>query len=170
MGRWQPPPVQLPDHFLPVLVPTASRQRTLVIIGGIERWPAAMSESLDTREIGKEPCWLCPVNAGVLALMSCHAPAPCLSEGLAQLRQLPNAGRLSSMGTAEVFRMFQQREHLPSGDLGPCGGLNATDGEVDKPVAVVRTLLLHGTLVRNAPRMSAIPARLGAVVVGPVRP
>ena len=98
-------------------------------------------------------------------MVSCNCPEARVAESLAKLGELPDARRLTSMSAAQIFWMFKQGEDIPS---GPGGGFNPADCTVHEAIAIIRTRLLLGPLVRNAPRVCPVPAGLWAVVVGPV--
>ena len=151
-------------------VPATSGQRSLIIVGRIECWPTIMAEGLDPRQVGVKPGWLGSIDSRELALVPCDSPEQCVAKGRAQLRQLPNAGWLPPVSSAEILGVLEQRENGVSCQLGPGSRFNASDRKVNEPIAVVGSLLLLLPLVRDAPRVGPVTTRLGAIVVCPVRP
>ena len=60
--------------------------------------------------------------------------------------------------------------HWCPATVGNLGGRDRPNREVNELIPRLGSPLSAGSHVRNAPRMAAIPAGLGTVVVGPIRP
>ena len=119
------------------------RQRAAVEAGWIKHRPTNITELLNTIQIREGSGWFRVVPVRVLALMPGHRSEARFPVSCSDVLQLPDAGWFASWDSGQIFGVLKQAARVEAPGTG-CGGCSDhLDREIDKLVAIVRTLLLR---------------------------